>query len=52
MANVVYRLVAELACLFGVTAAAVLAYHDKSPWVWVPFLIFGFFNVITTSKKA
>lgn len=42
---VFYRLVIELASIAGVIAAAILAYADKSPWVWVWFLAFGFFAV-------
>lgn len=48
----VYRLVAELACIVGVVCAAVLAYADKSPWVWCWFLLFAFMNIITEAKSV
>lgn len=47
-----YRLVAELACLSGVIAAAILAYADKSPWVWCWFLIFAALNMVTGPSKV
>lgn len=50
MTNVLYRLVCELACLCGCTCAAVLAYNDKSAWVWSWFLLFDFYNTITGTK--
>ena len=51
MTNVLYRLVAELACISGLAAAAVLAYADKSAWVWGWFLFFAFTNIITGNKS-
>jgi len=52
MTNVLYRLVAELACISGVAAATVLAYGDKSPWVWGWFLGFAFLNIVTGTKSS
>jgi len=43
---VLYRLVAELACIVGVICATVLAYADKSPWIWSWFLIFAALNIV------
>lgn len=47
-----YRLIAELACIAGVIAAAILAYHDKSAWVWGWFLLFAFANMVTGSASV
>lgn len=51
MIQVLYRLVAELACIFSMLAAAALAYADKSAWVWGWFLLFASFNIVTGHQK-
>lgn len=48
---VLYRIIAELPCLAGLLVAGLLAYHDKSAWVWSWFLVFAFFNIITGPSK-
>lgn len=45
-----YRLAAELACLAGIIGATVLAYADKSPWIWGWFLLFAFANMVTGGR--
>jgi hypothetical protein len=47
-----FRLAAELPGVVGVLCAAVLAYNDKSAWIWAWFLLFAFCNIISGSASA
>lgn len=52
MNMVAYRLIAEMASTGGLAAAAILAYADKSAWVWSWFLLFAFCNIVTGLKST
>jgi hypothetical protein len=47
-----FRLAAELPCVAGIVCAALLAYNDKSAWIWSWFLLFAFCNIISGSASA
>lgn len=51
MTAVFMRLVIELSCIIGLICAAVLAYADKSWWVWGWFLFFAFLNITYSRSK-
>jgi len=51
MSAALFRAIAELPCLAGLAIAGLLAYSDKSAWIWCWFLIFAFANIITGAKK-